>query len=132
MTGGLYFKYVRKTGGTSKVYVSPGGRMDKYMLPEDADPMTKNIFGETLDKDIFSHNDMDEIPCGVDNDSTNENYFGLEPPTTAEEVAYASEPPKPPNTNADANANASENAHANENANENAMDNYKQGQEPSV
>jgi hypothetical protein len=109
VTGGLYYKYVRKSGWTSKVYVSPNHRMSIYALPEDIDPMTKRVFGETLEKEIFVHSEIDEIPCGVEPDSMNENYFGIEPPTTIDEKSYGSEPPMPPTT-----------------------DNYKQGQEPSV
>jgi hypothetical protein len=109
VTGGLYYKYVRKSGWTSKVYVSPNHRMSIYALPEGVDPTTNSVFGETVEKDIFVRSEIDEIPSFVEPDSINENFFGIEPPTTMDENAYGSEPPMPPMT-----------------------DDYKHGQEPSV
>lgn len=77
---GLYFKYIRKKGLSSRVYVSPGNRMDKYMISEDPNSMNKNIFGETVDSNIFGVelSSMDEIPSGIEPDITDENAFGIE------------------------------------------------------
>jgi hypothetical protein len=85
---------VRKSGRFSKVYVTPG---NKYMLHEGADPMMKNVLGETFDNAIFGYSEMDDIP-GVEPDSVYEHGFGFESSSTKDKKVYGAKPPKPLNT----------------------------------